>query len=243
MTAGEIRHERAGAANDVLLVTLHREAKANAYTSRMIADLGALLDRSLADTSIRAAVVTGAGASFCAGADLGELAKRSPEDSLTLASRDLFDRWARAPWPTVAAVDGPAMGGGFELALACDLRVASPKARFALPELRRGVLPAAGGIRRLVSELGVARCKEVVLFGKQLDAATALAWGVVAEVADDPVARAVALAEAARGPDAMGFTVAKMLFEDCTGAAGGRHAEAIAQALFYGRRRWSEVTP
>lgn len=204
----------------------------------MVRELAGLVAEARLDRSIHAAVLTGAGSSFSAGADLSELAARQPEDSFSLASRDFFDLWATTPWPTVAAVNGPALGGGFELALACDVRVCSPNARFALPEVRRGVLPAAGGIRRLVAELGAARAKEIVLFGKTLDAAQAASWGIVSEVTENFAERAVSLAERIDGPDPMTVQVAKMLFEQQMETLAGRQAEAIAQALFYGRRSW-----
>ncbi len=111
------------------------------------------------------------------------------------------------------------MGGGFELALACDLRVAGRRARFALPELGLGLIPAAGGIRRLVDLVGTARTKEIVLFGAELDAARADAWGLVRHVEEDCLAKAIALAAAA-----------------AQRRAGDAGLEALGQALLYLQR-------
>lgn len=237
-----MREARAGAADQILVVTLDRPERANAYTSAMLGELALLLERARADRSVAALVLHGAGRSFCAGADLDELSSRDEGDALSLLSRDVFDRLAEAPWPTIAAIDGPAVAGGLELALACDLRVCSARARFRLPEIGLGLLPAAGGIRRLVAELGLARAKQMVLFGQTLEAEAALGWGLVADVVDDPLAHALEVAGALAPGDAMCVAVAKMLLHDQAETARGRAGEAIGQALFYGRRRRSALS-
>jgi enoyl-CoA hydratase/carnithine racemase len=224
-----------------LLVTLDRVERANAYTAAMLEDLRRGIEQARAEPAIMAAVVTGAGRVFCAGADLDELGDKDERDALALRSRQVFDLWADAPWPTVAAIQGAAVGGGFELALACDLRLCGPAALFRFPELALGLVPAAGGIRRLVAELGPARAKEMILFGEQLDAETALRWGLVARVVDDPLAHAIELAGSMQGLDPMALRLAKMLIHERADTAHARPAEAIAQALLYARRKRSRT--
>ena len=253
-----MRHARTGAGGQVLLVTLDNPRRANAYTTPMLVQLRSLLAdaRSAAESrakapappgraatqsvaesrSIAAAVITGSAGYFCAGADLDELAARGAEDAFALLSREVFDLLADAPWPTIAAIDGAAVAGGLELALACDLRVCSARSVFRFPEVELGLVPAAGGVRRLVAEVGLARAREVILFGRTLDAQAALQWGLVAHVVDDPLPHAVGLAETAAQRDPVCLTVAKLLLQERAGASPGRGAEAIAQALLYGRR-------
>lgn len=192
---------------------------------------------------IRGAVITGAGAVFCAGADLAEIATRTAEDALSLLSRDVFDMLSAAPWPTIAAVNGPAVGGGFELALACDLRVCAEGAFFQLPEPGFGLIAAAGGIRRLAAELGAARAKELVLFARKLDAATALSWGLAARVTERTVEAAIELVETAGRLDPLAVRAAKLLIDDRFETRRGQGAEALAQALLYTRRAAKAVQP
>lgn len=226
---------RAGAKEQVLVVTLERAERANAYTSGMLRALENVLEEFAGEPSIRGAVLTGEGSVFCAGADLDELGSAPPERALSLLSRRVFDAWAQAPWPTAAAINGPAVAGGFELALACDIRVASPAAIFRLPEASLGLLPAAGGIRRLVAELGPARAKELVLLGKQLDVHMALQWGLISEVSADPIARAIESLSVSV-PDPQVLTVGKMLINQEAKTLHDRDSEGIAQTLFYSRR-------
>ena len=237
MTTSSRAHVRSTQCDDVWIVTLDRASRANAYTTDMLRDFANLLDEAEHAVDIRAAVITGAGGAFSGGADLGELSSRDEKDALDLLSRDVFDRWARAPWPTIAAITGAAVGGGFELALACDVRVCGRHARFAFPELSHGLVPAAGGIRRLVAQVGTARTSELVLFARTLDAETAVSWGIAAAVVDEPLAYAVDWARGRRSPDAIAARLAKMLIEDAAGGLVGRNVEAIAQALCYRRRQ------
>jgi enoyl-CoA hydratase/carnithine racemase len=156
---------------------------------------------------VRAVVVTGRGdRAFSAGSHVGDFeAQRGPGGRERLAFElGVATRLASLPMPTIAAIEGNALGGGLELALACDLRVASERARLGLPEVRLAVIPGAGGTQRLPRIVGLARAKELVLTGRVLTAAEAEAIGLVTEVVlpGEAVARAVAIGEeiADRGP-------------------------------------------
>jgi enoyl-CoA hydratase len=236
MTSELVSCQRRGASGNVALFTLQRPARANAYTAVMLEQFSEQYEDVRRDPAVVAAVLTAGGDAFCAGADLAELGARTAPDALSLLSRDVFERWARAPWPTIAALDGPAVAGGFEWALACDLRIASPRAFLRLPEVELGLIPAAGGIPRLVGQIGVQRTKELVLFGKTLDAATALSWGLLAEIHEDPVARALEVAQSLAGRDPMCLALAKALIDEQAQPMRARVGEAAAQALLYARR-------
>jgi len=242
VTSSQVRGERVGSAKQALLITLDRPHCANSYTAAMLDDLSKLLGETRAHGAVRAVVITGAGNAFCGGADLTELGSRSGVEALELRSREVFDRFADAPWLTLAALNGPAVGGGFELALACDLRVCTHQTFFKFPEVELGLVPAAGGIRRLVAEVGASRAKELVLFGKTLDAAAALAWGLVSRVDEQPLERTLELVEALATRDPMCIAAAKLLVADRVEALSGRGGEALAQALLYGRRQKARAT-
>lgn len=160
------------------------------------------LDALADDASVRAVVVTGAGRAFCAGSDIAEFRPWmkpgliGPE-KLERQHR-VFGRLADFPKPTVAAVNGLALGGGLEIAVCCDLLVADEGARFGLPEIRLGVFPGSGGPARVTRRIGEGRAKELMLLGEPIDAATALAWGLVNRVAPRGTALAAAQALAAQ---------------------------------------------
>ncbi len=131
---------------------------------------------------------------FAAGADIAELRDRDADAALLAINAGLFDKLEAHRWPTIAAIDGAALGGGCELALACDLRVASARAFFAQPEPSLGILAGAGGNWRLAQAAGQQVARRMLYAGARLSAADALAAGLVDEVADDPEAAARALA-------------------------------------------------
>lgn len=199
-----VRHERSDDGIDVITLA---HGKVNA--------LGvALLDRlhtvatGLAAEEPRAVVVTGGPKVFAAGADITEFAERRGEAPFRLAAADRVSGIGRSflramnavaalPCPTIAAVNGFALGGGCELALACDFRVASSSARFGQPEILLGIIPGGGGTQRLARLVGPARAKDLVFSGRMVDAAEAFAMGLVDTVVDGD-ATAPALARAAR---------------------------------------------
>jgi len=221
---------------DVGLLVLDRPERANAYDAEMLEAFEAGLDALLEDPQVRVLVIqsTGEGA-FCGGADLARLVEATPLDALDLRSQRVFDRLARAPKVSIAAVQGPAVAGGFELALACDLRVAGPMARFSLPETSLGLIPSAGGTTRLARVVGPARAKSVILGGRDLDAETALSWGLVDRVVDDPRAEAEHLARRVTRRNPLAQRLAKAIL-DLDDPSASLQAERLAEAVLYGER-------
>ncbi len=193
----ELRVERRGA---VEVWTIDGEARRNALSMALVAELHGHLGRAAADRGLRCVVLTGAGdRAFCAGADLKERARMSADQvhgfhhDLRRALRGVEE----APQPFVAALNGAALGGGLELALACDLRIAVEGAELGLPEVALGIIPGGGGTQRLPRLVGVARAKDLVLTARRIGAAEALAMGLVAQVSPPGrlLEEAVALAE------------------------------------------------
>jgi len=167
------------------LVTVNRPKSLNALNRATIAELTRAVDELAADPSIRALILTGAGEkAFVAGADIAEMANLTSPEALEFsrAGHRLCDRLEALPIPTLAAVNGFALGGGCELALACDLIVASEKARFGQPEVSLGVIPGFGGNGRLTRAVGVQRARELIYTGDIVDAQSALALGLAVAV-------------------------------------------------------------
>lgn len=166
------------------ILRLNRPARLNAVSRELIEDVIAGLDELEADLSVRVSVLTGAGRAFCAGADLAERAQL--DEPAVFAHRKrvvaLFDRVARCETPLVAAVNGAAYGGGAELALLCDVIVASEEAVFRFPEVALGIIPGGGGCYTLIQAVGLYRAKELVLTARQVAADEALALGMVNRV-------------------------------------------------------------
>ena len=217
MTA--VEHELRGR---TALLTLNRPEVRNAVDADLSTALGEALDRAVADGA-RAVVLTGAGASFCAGADLKAIAagqdigaREHPEWGFA----GFVQHWV--PVPVIAAVNGPAMGGGTELVLASDLAVASEAASFGLPEVRRGLYAAAGGVVRLPRQVPLKRALELGLTGEAVDAATALEWGLVNRVVppEQLLEEALALADriAANAPTAVRETKRMMHLSAAAGS-------------------------
>ena len=184
-----VRLERRAAA---AVVTIDRPDQRNALSRQTVLDLGRVGRELSGDDGVRLVVLTGAGdKAFCAGADLKERVTMSDDDvrdMLALYASELV--WLeRSPFPVVAALNGAALGGGLELALTCELRVAAPHAVLGLPETSLGIIPAAGGTQRLPRLVGHSKALELVLLGARIDALEARAMGLVNRVspAETPV--------------------------------------------------------
>ncbi|MFG2471465.1 crotonase/enoyl-CoA hydratase family protein [Streptomyces canus] len=169
---------------NIALITLNRPQALNAVTAELSAALGAALEEFATDPDLRVCVLTGAGRAFCAGMDLKEAA----------AGRDVTDplhpEWGFAGLvrhpidkPLIAAVNGPALGGGAEIVLSCDLVVADENATFGMPEVHHGLFPAAGGVLRLQNRVPRNIAREFALTGAPVDAATAARWGLFNRIA------------------------------------------------------------
>lgn len=176
----------AGTRDATRILTLDRPAALNALSRALVDQLVDRLEEAAADPAVRAVVLTGSEKAFCAGADIGEIPNMAGASALDRLPFDrLFEAVDRLPVPTIAAVRGVAFGGGCELVLACDTAIAGRSARFALPEVKLGVIPGAGGTQRLVHAIGKAKAMRMLLTGAPVDAEWAWAAGLVAEVVDD----------------------------------------------------------
>ena len=196
MSSDLVLFERAGSA---AIIRLNRENKLNALNRVIFDALAIYLDDIARDQSCSVAILTGTGRAFCAGADIGEYWKgdRSAFREFQSRGRQLHDQIEKNPKPVIAAVNGFAFGGGFELALVCDLIVASERAQFGLPEPTLGLVPGGGGTQRLPRIVGQNRAKEILLTGRRLNALEAYEWGIVTAVtpAQDEIRMALELGE------------------------------------------------
>jgi enoyl-CoA hydratase len=170
--------ERDGA---VAIVTINRPEKRNALSAQVRAELIAALDELRDDDSVRVLVITGAGdKAFVAGADIGEFAQRTPlEQRASMTGRRVFDEVAAYPKPVLAMINGLALGGGCELALACDVRLAADTAKLGQPEINLGIIPGGGGTQRLPRVVGTGQAMRLILSGEIIGAAEALRIGLV----------------------------------------------------------------
>ena len=233
----------------VATITVNRPDKRNALNSQVRSEVVAALDALRGDDSVRVVVFTGAGdKAFVAGADIGEFAERTPlEQREAMTGRRVFDEIAAFPKPTIAMINGFCLGGGCELALACDVRVASDAARLGQPEINLGIIPGGGGTQRLPRVVGTGQAMRLILSGEIVDAAEALRIGLVDVVhpaaelrertmefargmaAKSPVALRMAKAAvraAAEMPLAAGLAYETELFVTCFGSDDKREGVA-----------------
>lgn len=168
----------------VAILTINRPDKLNALNSAVHREGIAALDELRADSEIRVVVITGAGEkAFIAGADISEFEGHTPVTQRDqFNGRTLFNSLEQFPKPVIAMIDGFCLGGGNELAMACDIRMASDKSRFSQPEINLGIIPGGGGTQRLTNLIGEGRSMEMILSGDMIDAATAERFGLVNHV-------------------------------------------------------------
>jgi enoyl-CoA hydratase len=168
-------------ADRIATVTVNRPDKLNALNDRVIAELGDAIDEARNAADVGGIILTGAGRAFVAGADISELASHGAVSAKALAQRgqSVFRRFETSPKPVIAAVNGFALGGGCELALACDIRYAASSAKLGQPEVNLGIIPGWGGTQRLARVCGLGIAKELIFTGRVIDAEEAERHGLV----------------------------------------------------------------
>lgn len=172
--------------NQVLIITINRPDKLNALNKNVIEELSAAVNDVYNNPEIKSAIITGSGPkAFVAGADISEFTALDAAGGKALAEKgqtNLFNKIENCSKPIIAAVNGFALGGGCELAMACHFRIASNNAKFGQPEVNLGLIPGYGGTQRLTQLIGKGRAMEMILTGKMIDATTALQYGLVNDV-------------------------------------------------------------
>ena len=200
----------------IATITVNRPDKLNALNARVIAELGDAIDEARSNQAVGGVILTGAGRAFVAGADIAELETHNAVTAKALAQhgQDVFRRFETSPKPTIAAVNGFALGGGCELAMACHIRIASDTAKFGQPEVKLGLVPGYGGTQRLPRLIGKGRAMQLLLTGEMIDAAEAYRIGlvnrVVPGVALIPTATTMLRAILANGPLAIAHCIEVM---------------------------------
>ena len=215
------------------VITLRRPAKLNAISVAMERELC----DALASDELRAArvvVFTGGPDVFSAGADITEMRNQDPAAIVGYYhdTGDFAERVADLPQPTLSAISGYCLGGGLELALATDFRIAHPDAVFGLPEAEIGIVPSSGGTHRLVRLLGPARAKELILLRARIDAGEAARLGLITEIADGPLERSIQLAERLAGLPPLAVQLNKEIVDRM--AEGPRGSDLALERLAYG---------
>ncbi|MFO0554948.1 MAG: enoyl-CoA hydratase-related protein [Polyangiaceae bacterium] len=222
----------------VAIVTIRRPDKLNALDATVIAELDAAFN-ALASSRPRAAVLTGEGKAFVAGADIAAMQRLEPlaAKRFSEAGHRLGALLESLPFPVIAAVNGFALGGGCELALACDFIYASEKAKFGQPEVKLGVIPGFGGTQRLARRVGIARARELVYTGDMLDAAEALRIGLVNAVfaPDDLLPKAIDAGKriAKNGPAAIASAKRVLLAGEGASLTAANELESTAFAALF----------
>lgn len=195
--------------DSTLIVTINRERALNALNKETVADLQQLFSYHWTDDTITAVILTGAGKAFVAGADITELADLDVRSGTQLSANGLYlmKTIQNFPKPVIAAVNGFALGGGCELALACDIRLASEKAKFGQPEVNLGIIPGYGGTQRLARLVGRGKAMQLICTGEMISAAEAYRIGLVEEIypPEELMDKALEMAKtiAAKGPMAV----------------------------------------
>ena len=167
-------------------LTLNRPDKFNALNYQLVEQLKKSLEQVSENQQVRVLIITGAGSAFCAGGDIEHMSKLTPLEARdwALFVKSAFDLIARMEIPVIAAINGAAVGGGCELVLACDIRIATNKARLGQPEILLGIIPGAGGTQRLARTVGLSKAKELVMTGRTVKADEALGLGLVDQVVE-----------------------------------------------------------
>ncbi len=223
--------------DSIARIVLDRPQKLNALNRTMLTGLTQSLTAIEADPAIRVLVLTGRGEkSFCVGADILEWSQLSPLDmwkSWIRSGHQIMNHISQLAIPVVASLNGLALGGGLELALAADLRIAADHARLGTPEVKLGIIPGWGGTQRLAQIIGPGRAKQMIFTGDPISAETALQWGLVNEVvpADQLTAHTNALAQSIATNAPVAVQAAKSLIDADGSLTDGLYLEGLAGAL------------
>jgi len=225
-------------AESIATLTIDRPAVKNALDLQTVGELRDALQRLAADADVGVLILTGGGESaFVSGADINDIRARGRDEGLAAINSSLFAEIERFPRPTIAAVNGVALGGGCELALACDLRIASDTAKFGQPELGLGIIPGAGATQRLPRIVGLGRAKHLILTGEIIDAKQALEIGLVSAIAPSGQlqlrARELAKKILRQGPLAARLAKLSLNASARVDLDSGLLIETLAQALCY----------
>lgn len=200
---------------EILYITINREAKLNALNKATLNELNQAFADAIQNLNVGGIIITGAGEkAFVAGADISEFSSFNAEQGKALAAegqKNVFDLIANCTKPVIAAVNGFALGGGLELALACHIRIASENAKMGLPEVTLGLIPGYGGTQRLTQIVGKGRAMEMILTADMINAEQALSFGLVNKVVPQPqlleTATATMLKILSRSPNAIGAAI------------------------------------
>ncbi len=172
--------------NETAVITLNRPESLNALDSHFFSKMNSILDSISNNQSLSALIITGEGKAFVAGADIAEMEKFSQDQALEFSriGHETFNRLESLPFPVIAAVNGFALGGGFELAMACDFRIASTKAKFGQPEVSLGLIPGFAGTQRLSKQAGLGNALYLLITGEMIGAEEALRMGIVQKLTE-----------------------------------------------------------
>ncbi|HOQ09370.1 MAG TPA: enoyl-CoA hydratase-related protein [Syntrophomonadaceae bacterium] len=225
------RHEMIG------IVTLQRPQALNALNHQMIEELEQVFMELETDEKVKAVIITGE-KHFAAGADINDMLDFNPEQARAFSFRHCFARIEAFPKPVLAAISGFALGGGLELALVCDWRIADNTARLGLPEINLGIFPGAGGTLRLPRLIGAARAKEMIFSGKPINAQQALEYGLINQLADDALAEAIQTAEMLASKPPVALKLAKQCINQAFDMDGVKaiEFESVAWASCFATR-------
>ena len=221
----------------IAIIRLQRPEALNALNHQMVEELEQCFMELETDKKAGAVIITGE-KNFAAGADINDMLEFSPEQARAFSFRHCFARIEAFPKPVLAAISGYALGGGMELTLVCDWRIADKTARFGLPEINLGIFPGAGGTLRLPRLIGAARAKEMIFNGGIIKAEQALEYGLINQIAEDALAETIKTAQMLAGKPPIALKLAKQCISQAFDIDGVKaiEFEAIAWANCFASR-------
>ncbi|MDL2268678.1 enoyl-CoA hydratase/isomerase family protein [Desulfosarcina sp. OttesenSCG-928-A07] len=234
--------------DSVCIITLNRPEKRNALDMQMLADIRSAFGVVRTDRTIHSVILTGAGGkAFASGADIRTLQQRGFLDTLYSDTHTIFNEIEATGKPVIAAIDGFALGGGCELVMSCDIRIATARSKLGQPEVNLGLIPGAGGTQRLQRLVGIGKAKELIFTGAIIDAAEAQRIGLVNKVVEDPadlIPAALEMANMIHAKGPMAITMAKMVINAgaSTDLNSGLLMEKLAQTILFGTEDRKEGT-